>query len=144
MRQAGTRSGFTLIEALVALTITAMTMTAIFQLQTQMARGQRRAEAVLRQVAMQENALALVRDINVMERPIGEFVLPDGDVIRWRAVPKEAVKRNTALGGAYGRFEVQLFEVTVEIERPGGPNPPDMIIERVGWRRTDASGVQLF
>lgn len=137
------RPGFTLIEALVALAIAAMTMTAIFQLQVQMARGQRRAQAVLQQVAVQENALALVRDVNVMDRPTGEFAIPGGEVIRWTATPKGAAERNRGPGSA-GRYEVQLFEVTIRIERPGGRNPPDMTIERVGWRRMDSVGTVPF
>ncbi len=131
------RAGFTLIEALVALAIAAMVMTAIFQLQIQMAQGQRRAQAVLQQVAVQENALALIRDVNVMDRPAGEFAAPGGDVIRWSATAKGAPKRNVS-AGANGRYEVQLYEVTVRIERPGGRNPADMTIERVGWRRLDS------
>lgn len=143
MKQHRQRSGFTLIEALVALAIAAMTMTAIFQLQVQMARGQRRAQAVLQQVTTQENALALVRDINFMERPSGQFVVPGEEVIRWSAEPRGAVRRNIAAGGA-GRYDVQLYEVTVRIERPGGRSPPDMVIERVGWRRLDTSETLLF
>ena len=139
MTQARVRTGFTLIEALVALAIAAMTMTAIFQLQIQMAQGQRRAQAVLQQVAVQENALALIRDINFMDRPTGEFAVPGAEVIRWSATPKGAAKRNIGPGSG-GRFEVQLYEVTVRIERPGGRNPPDMTIERMGWRRTDSAG----
>ncbi|WP_428151651.1 PulJ/GspJ family protein [Brevundimonas sp.] len=137
MTQARVRTGFTLIEALVALAIAAMTMTAIFQLQIQMAQGQRRAQAVLQQVAVQENALALIRDINFMDRPTGEFVVPGAEAIRWSATPKGAAKRNIG-PGATGRYEVQLYEVTIRIERPGGRNPPDMTIERMGWRRLDS------
>ena len=139
MIQRRVRPGFTLIEALVALAIAAMTMTAIFQLQIQMAQGQRRAQAVLQQVAVQENALALIRDINFMDRPEGEFAVPGGDVIRWRATPKGEPKGNLGPGNG-GRYVVQLYEVTVAIKRPGGRNPADMTVERMGWRRTDAVG----
>lgn len=137
------RTGFTLIEALVALAIAAMTMTAIFQLQLQMAQGQRRAQAVLQQVAMQENALALIREINFMDRPTGEIVVPGAEVIRWSAKPRGGSKRNVGPGSS-GRYDVQLYEVTVQIVRPGGRNPPDMTIERMGWRRMDSAGTVLF
>ncbi len=126
-----------------ALAIAAMTMTAIFQLQVQMAQGQRRAQAVLQQVTMQENALALIRDVNFMERPSGQFTVPGADVIRWSAAPRGTARRNIS-GGAAGRYEVQLYEVTVQIENAGGRNPPDMVIERVGWRRLDTAGTVLF
>ena len=143
MKRGRPNSGFTLIEALVALAIAAMTMTAIFQLQVQMARGQRRAQAVLQQVTAQENALALIRDINFMERPSGQFTVPGEEVVRWSAAPKDAAKRNIS-ASTTGRFEVQLYEVTVQIVRPGGHNPPDMTIERVGWRRLDSAETVLF
>ena len=126
-----------------ALAIAAMTMTAIFQLQIQMAQGQRRAQAVLQQVTMQENALALIRDVNFMDRPSGEFAVPGAEVIRWSATPRGAAKQNIGQGSG-GRYQVQLYEVTVTIERPGGRNPSDMTVERVGWRRMDSAGTAPF
>ena len=69
--------------------------------------------------------------------------MPGEEVIRWSAEPRGAVRRNIAAGGA-GRYDVQLYEVTVRIERPGGRSPPDMVIERVGWRRLDTSETLLF
>ena len=126
-----------------ALAIAAMTMTAIFQLQIQMAQGQRRAQAVLQQVTMQENALALIRDVNFMDRPSGEFAVPGAEVIRWSATPRGAAKQTIGQGSG-GRYQVQLYEVTVTIERPGGRNPSDMTVERVGWRRMDSAGTAPF
>lgn len=131
-------AGFTLIEALVALAIAAVTLTAIFQLQVQMARSQQRAQAVLSQVALQENALALIREINVMERPEGQTTLPGGDTVRWSARPLGESRRNVTEASTSGRYEVQMFEVTIETSSPGRRSPPDMTIERVGWRRLDS------
>ncbi len=138
MRADGRRDGFTLIEALVALTIAALTLTAIFQLQTQMARSQQRAQAVLAQVTLQENALSVVRDLNMMERPEGQISMPGGDVVRWRAVPLGSARRNITETSMAGRYEVQRFEVTIQVSSPGRRAPSDMVIQRVGWRRLDA------
>ena len=85
----------------------------------------------------------MIRDVNFLERPSGEFAVPGAEVIRWTAAPKGAARRNMG-AGANGRYEVQLYEVTVRIERPGGRNPPDMTIERVGWRRMDSVGTVPF
>lgn len=134
------REGFSLIEALVALAIAAMTLTAIFELQQQMIRGQRRAADVMEQVAAQENALALTRDINPMDQPSGTITLPEGDVIRWTSNPKTQGRTNAGFPTGDGTFQVQLFTVTVEIERRNGRSPAPLVFDRMGWRRMVGEG----
>lgn len=133
MRRA--REGFSLIEALVALTIAAMTLTAIFELQQQMIRGQRRAADAMEQVASQENALAITRELNPMEQPQGVIELPEGDIIRWSSEPKTEIRTNAGFPTGDGLFQVQLFTVTVEIERLNGRSPAPLVFDRLGWRR---------
>ncbi len=132
------RGGFSLIEALIALTIAAMTLTAIFELQQQMTRGQRRATDVMEQVAAQENALALIRDLNPMEQPEGSISLPEGDTVRWSATPKTEIRRNAGFPIGDGLFDVQIFTLTVQVERRNGRSPGPLVIDRLGWRRVDA------
>lgn len=127
------RAGFSLIEALVALTIAAMTLTAIFELQVQMVRGQQRAAQAMEQVESQENALALTRDINFMARPTGELKVPGGDTIRWTAVAKGEPTLNAGFPTGNGRYQVQLFTVTVTIKRSAGREPAPMVFDRMGW-----------
>ena len=134
------REGFSLIEALVALAIAAMTLTAIFELQQQMIRGQRRAADVMEQVAAQENALALTRDINPMDQPSGTITLPEGDVIRWTSNPKTQGRTNAGFPTGDGTFQLQLFTVTVEIERRNGRSPAPLVFDRTGWRRMVGEG----
>lgn len=137
MRAPG-RSGFSLIEALVALTIAAITLTVIFELQSQMVRGQERATRAMEQVAAQENALALIRDINFMEQPSGEIALPDGDTIRWTADPKGEMVNNTGFPTGNGQFQLQLYAVTVIVERPDGTSLAPLSLDRLGWMRAGA------
>lgn len=129
------REGFSLIEALVALAIAAMTLTAIFELQQQMVRGQRRAADAMEQVASQENALALTRDLNPMEQPSGVIQLPEGDTIRWTSRAKTELRTSAGFPIGDGMFQVQLFTVTVEVERPNGRSPAPLIFDRMGWQR---------
>ena len=138
MRRA--REGFSLIEALVALSIAAMTLTAIFELQQQMIRGQRRAANALEQVASQENALALTRDLNPIEEPQGAIQLPEGDTIRWSSEPKTEMRTNAGFPTGDGMFQVRLFTVTVEIERRNGRSPAPLVFDRMGWRRMTGEG----
>jgi prepilin-type N-terminal cleavage/methylation domain-containing protein len=135
------RQGFSLIEALVALAIAAMVLTAIFELQQQMARGQRRASDALEQVAAQENALALIRDVNPMEQPEGVIELPGGDVVRWTSTPKTEPRTNAGFPTGDGAFQVQLFTLTVQVERRNGRSPAPLVFDRMGWRRmTEIAG----
>lgn len=131
------RSGFSLIEALVALTIAALVLGAIFELQIQMARGQQRAVDAIEQVAAQENALALTRALNPMATPAGEIALPEGDTIRWSSAPRGEPVINAGFPSGDGLFSVQLFTLTVEVERSTGRSPAPMVFDRLGWRRLD-------
>lgn len=131
----GRRQGFSLVEALVALAVAALTLGAIFELQVQMARGQARAAAVLDQVAAQESALVLLRDHNFMVEPAGERALGDDLTVRWTAMPIGQPRVNVGIGTGDGLFEVQRFRVRVEIAGAPGRSPPPMEFERVGWRR---------
>lgn len=137
------RTGFSLIEALVALTIAAITLTAIFELQIQMVRGQQRATQAIEQAAAQENALALLRNVNPMAQPEGTIALPGGDTIHWISAPKSLPQPNAGFPVGDGAFLVQLFTVTVSIERPGKRAPPPMIVDRLGWRRTQQTDFSL-
>ena len=134
-----TREGFSLIEALVALTIAALVLGAIFELQIQMVRGQQRAVDAMEQVMAQENALALTRTLNPMARPEGSIALPAGDTIRWTAQPRGAPMINAGFPAGDGQFEVQLYTVTVDVDRARGRSPAPLAFDRMGWRRLEQS-----
>lgn len=138
------RAGFSLIEALVALTIASITLLAIFELQQQMARGQERAQRAIAQSAMQENAIALTRAVNPMERPDGVIALPGAETIRWTSVPKGRPVTNAGFPVGQGAFQVQLYTMTVSIQPAAGPPPAPLVFDRMGWRRTSAPGSEAL
>jgi|ThiBiot_300_plan_2_1041538.scaffolds.fasta_scaffold01003_11 prepilin-type N-terminal cleavage/methylation domain-containing protein len=129
------RDGFSLIEALVALAIASMTLMAIFELQIQMTRSQQRAALAIEQVAAQENALALTRNLNPMAQPQGRIELPGGDTIVWTTEPRSERRINAGFPAGDGAFEVQLYRVTVGVERAHGRSPAPLVFDRIGWRR---------
>lgn len=135
------RDGFSLIEALVALAIASMTLMAIFELQVQMARGQARAQRAVEQVASQDNALALVRDINFSEQPQGQIAMPGGDQVQWTSEPLTPPEINVGYGSRTGIFEVTLHQVTVQIIRKGEASPSPLHFERLGWRRLSMGAI---
>ena len=129
------RDGFSLIEALVALAIASMPLMAIFELQIQMTRSQQRAALAIEQVAAQENALALTRNLNPMAQPQGRIELPGGDTVVWSAEPRSERRINAGFPAGDGAFEVQLYRVTVGVERAQGRPPAPLVFDRLGWRR---------
>ena len=137
------REGFSLIEAIVALTIAAIMLMAIFDLQQQMARGQERAQRAIAQSALQENALALTRAVNPMERPAGTIALPGGETVRWTSVPKGRAVTNAGFPVGQGAFEVQLYTMTVSIQPTAGPPPAPLTFDRMGWRRMGVGAAGL-
>lgn len=137
------RSGFSLIEALVALAIASVTLMAIFELQMQLARGQQRAARAIAQSAQQENALALTRAVNPMDQPEGVIALPGGDTVRWTSEPRGEEVTNAGFPVGQGAYRVRLYTMTVSVEPTDGPPPAPLVFDRVGWRRltTDITGL---
>ena len=134
-KRSSSREGFSLIEALVALAIASMTLMAIFELQMQMARGQERAALAVEQVAVQENALALMRRVNPMETPQGSLDLSGGDRLNWTSEPLGQPRSNVGFPAGEGLYEVQLYRLTVNLERAEGRAPAPLVFERLGWRQ---------
>jgi general secretion pathway protein I len=129
--------GFSLIEALVALIIAAISLAAILELQRQLADGQARYERALLIAQLQRDALALTTDINPAVQPEGGVPLAAGRALRWRAEPRSAVALSTGSATSGRRFALQLYRVTVEIMDDSGAQIGLVAFDRVGWRRLD-------
>ena len=131
------RAGFSLIEALVALIVAAMALTAIFELQQQLVRGQLRYERALGLAQLERDALALTRDINPTAAPNGDAPLTGGRTIRWTSTPLSAPQPNLDFPKGPGRYEVRLYRVRVDILDPRRRLLGQLAFERMGWRRLD-------
>jgi prepilin-type N-terminal cleavage/methylation domain-containing protein len=129
------RSGFSLIEALVALAVAAMALLAIFSLQQQLAEGERRHTRTLELVALQRNALALTQDLNPTAEPRGSLRLAGGQTMSWTTEPRTAPHTNVGLPVGEGAFEVRLYRVRVDITDARGARLGGLDFDRVGWRR---------
>ena len=129
--------GFSLIEALVALIIAAISLAAVLELQRQLADGQRRYERALEIAQLQRDALALTANINPGAQPDGVVPLAAGRSLRWRAEPRGPEALNTGSATAGRRFEMRLYRVTADILDPSGAAMGQVAFDRVGWRRLD-------
>ena len=128
----GAQSGFSAIEALVALAIIAVALVPLTDLQTQIVRGHSRQREIREQAAMQQNALAVLRDINLMAAPDGARLIGENLTLRWRATPLSRVVRSTRAGEGDGDFNVRLYRVAVEVSGPR--SAASFSVDQVGWQ----------
>lgn len=105
MSRARRARGFSLIEALIALIIAAISLAAVLELQRQLADGQARYQRALELAQLQRDAIVLTEDVNPAERPDGVARLSGGRSLRWRAEPRgpEALNTGSAASGRRGR-----------------------------------------
>ena len=128
--------GFTLLEAIVALSVVATAITASFALLNfTLSTTNRMQEAVQRGEAI-ESAAQLVDRMNPFETPDGELALAEC-VVRWSAKMQGQPRRNTVRAGETGPFEVALFDVKVTGVRQGAEWFA-FTAKQVGFRRVFA------
>jgi prepilin-type N-terminal cleavage/methylation domain-containing protein len=131
------RAGFSLIEAMVALIIAALALSAALELQQQLANGQRRYQQALATAALERDAMALTADINPTAQPTGDAVLAGGRTVRWSATPRSGPTLNTGSARAGRRFELRLYRVGVQIFDDRNALVGQLSFDRVGWRKLD-------
>ena len=137
MSRARRARGFSLIEALIALIIAAISLAAVLELQRQLADGQARYQRALELAQLQRDAIVLTEDVNPAERPDGVARLSGGRSLRWRAEPRGPEALNTGSAASGRRFEMRLYRVTVSILGADGAPLGQVAFDRVGWRRLD-------
>jgi prepilin-type N-terminal cleavage/methylation domain-containing protein len=138
MRRAGRdRAGFSLIEALVALIIAALALSAALALQQQLADGQRRYQKALAAAALERDAMVLTSDINPTAQPNGEAPLAGGGAVRWTSTPRSEPRLNTGSARAGRQFELRLYRVSVQIVDGRNGLVGQLNFDRVGWRKLD-------
>jgi len=132
------KSGFSLIEALVALIIAALALAGVLELQRQLAVGQQRYERALMVAGLQRDAIALLADVNPTETPQGSEPLTAGRSLRWTSAARSQPVLNTGAIQVGRRFEMRLYRVNVTILDRDGSALGQLAFDRVGWRRLAA------
>jgi len=128
------KTGFSLVEALIALIVAALVLTAIFELQRQLAHDQARYEQAMTAADRRRNALVLLRDANPTERPAGVLPLSGGRRVRWTATPLTPERPNVDYPAGRGSYEMRLWRLDVRIETARGRTIDAFQLDRLGWR----------
>lgn len=129
------QSGFSVIEALVAVAIVAIALIPLAQLQGQASRTAAQQQMLQQRLTAERSALAVLRDLNVMAAERGVRDLGGGVTLSWSARPISE-SANAMRGG----FAVRLYTVHVILRDSGGRDLSTFDLEQIGWRAlADAS-----
>lgn len=134
--------GFTLLEAIVAMTIFSMCALALFGWQSGSLRALDRIEARATRADQVRLALEVLQDVNPMGEPKGERTLGDRRV-RWQATPVEPVKSGRTLVGLPSIFDLGLYDVAVTVSRKsdaGDAVLAEFHVRLVGYRQARSTG----
>ena len=126
-------SGFTLLEAIVALVVFSLGAFALYGwLSTNVITLNRIRDRQQLEVAMQ-SALDLIRRSNPMETPTGQRKVGDFTVT-WSSRPVEPPKNGVDQSGGPGIFLVGLYELDVRATRDGRELHA-FRVRQVGWKQ---------
>lgn len=132
--QARAIAGFTLLEAIVAMTIFVMTALALFAWQSTNLRSLERIESRAAYAQQVQSALAMVETVNPMIEPKGERPLGQKKV-RWEAKEIEPAKSGRTTTGQPSLFDVGLYDVAVKVEQ-GNRILASFHVRLMGYRQT--------
>lgn len=123
-----TNSGFSVLEALVAVAIVAIALIPLTGLQMQIVRSQARHLEDAERATTIRNAVEFMRAVNPTRTPEGAAALGEGLTLRWNAEPISPPRPSVNAPG----YTVQLFRVEVEAAGPRASYTFSM--EQLGWR----------
>jgi len=131
--------GFSLLEAIVALTIFSMTAVALYGWLATNVRALGRVEAQQAEVRDGRAALAVLESVNPMATPRGERSLPGGLQIRWTS--RELVPPRAGKGPAGNTlvFDLALYNLDVTVLRDGRETTR-FTVRRAGWKTARTLG----
>ena len=123
--------GFSLLEAIVALTIMATCLLALYAWLSTSTFALGRVSANARALQDARAAMAVMEAVNPMAEPEGRRDLPPLE-IRWKARPLTERRAGMSPAGGATPFDFRLYELDVEIVREGQP-VRDFSLRKAGW-----------
>jgi prepilin-type N-terminal cleavage/methylation domain-containing protein len=131
-------SGFTLVEALVALVLLSVGLLAFYEFLGSALHAADRARHAAEGYDHDQNALALASTLNPMATPDGTFDLGTYR-IRWRSEPLTAAFHSTSFPfPGQGQFLVALYRVTLDF--PDDLAFAPVTVTKLGYHRETSSG----
>lgn len=126
-------SGLSTIEALAALALLAIVFVPLMDLQMRVARQAATQVELRERLTAQNNALAVLREMNPMATPEGEMDLAPGISMRWAAAALSHENRSRAYPAGDGAFIICLYRTDVDVRIRNQVH--SFSLEQIGWRR---------
>jgi general secretion pathway protein I len=134
--------GFSLLEAIVALTLLATAGFALFAWINASFDSLNRIEDNNRRAAAELNALEYLKTVNPMQTPTGIVTL-GATTMRWKARALNAPRLNVSDGEGPGPFMVALYEVTVTLDGKA-TGQSEFQVQQMGYQRTQTGDEDPF
>lgn len=131
-------SGFSLLEAIVAMVVMATALLALYAWLSSSTLGLTRAQAQTRALQDARSALAMMETVNPMLEPSGQRRLGDIEV-DWESTTAAARRSGRTRAGRPSLFDVALYEVQVTVRRDGSPEHT-FALRRAGWEAVRSLG----
>lgn len=125
------QAGFTLLEAIVALTLFSLVGLSLFAWLGSNVIALERVQARHAALADARNALAVLETVNPLLEPEGSRLVGTLEV-RWLARPVVERRSGIAPAGTQTIFDLALFDLDVEVRRGDG-EPQAFSLRRAGW-----------
>ena len=125
------QQGFSLLEAIVALTIMATCLLALYAWLSTSTFAITRVRASAFALQDARTAMAVIETVNPMAEPDGNRKLPPLE-IRWKARPVTDLRMGMSRSGTATQFDFRLFDLDVEVVRDNAV-VRDFSVRKTGW-----------
>jgi len=135
MRRVGSKAneaGFSLLEAIVALTVFSVCAMALYGWLAVNQSALVRVQASDAAVRDGRSALAALESVNPMAEPEGERLLPGDLEVRWTSIEIVERQPGSGPGGTQLIFDLALYEIDVQVLREGR-EVRRFAVRRAGW-----------
>lgn len=131
VRPPSRQAGFSLLEAIVAMTVMAMALLSLYSWLSSSTIALNRVHAQSQALQDARTALAFIETVNPMLQPNGNHKIEDIDV-RWSATPVADRRSGRSRAGSVSYFDMGLYQLDVTVIRDSR-TVKEFRVRRAGW-----------
>ena len=132
------QAGFSLLEAIVAMTVMATSLLALYGWLSSSTIALNRVNAQSRALEDARTAVSLIETVNPMLEPRGTREI-EGLTVRWESKPVADRRSGRSRAGSATAFDLGLYDLMVEVMR-GSRTVKEFELRRAGWESVRTIG----